>query len=190
MWNQEDSNPDPQSHDCWTFPCSLPRYRGYLGKAWPFSRADSCFQIREIWSVPGTLKRQICREHTRPTFQWSFLILGNFGEAMKISIISNDQTCYLINVGSIIYSISCSRETTDVNFGCAVMQSNSVKISSQKTIETLKFFTFIIQLFEIEWTTIHELCRKSSGGCLPMDRGCWHCSKLPIIFDFSFPLAQ
>ena len=44
-----------------------------------------------------------------------FLILGRFGEATKISILSNDQTCLLCKVGSIVYSISCTPEATDLN---------------------------------------------------------------------------
>ena len=67
-----------------------------------------------------------------------FFILGRFGEATKISILSNDQTFLLCKVGSIVYSISCTPEATDLNRGCAAMQSSLVKISSQKTFETLK----------------------------------------------------
>ena len=67
-----------------------------------------------------------------------FLILGRFGEAAKISIHSNDQTCHPCKVGSIVYSISCTPEVKDLNERCAAMQSYLVKISSQKTFETLK----------------------------------------------------
>ena len=44
-----------------------------------------------------------------------FLFLGRFGEATKISILSNDQTCLLCKVGSIVYSISCTPEATNLN---------------------------------------------------------------------------
>ena len=60
---------------------------------------------------------------------------------MKISILSNDQTCHLCNAGSIVYLISCTSKTTDMNQGCAAMQANSVEISSHKTFETLIFFS-------------------------------------------------
>ena len=66
------------------------------------------------------------------------LILGKLGETTKISIHSDDQTCHLCNLGSIFNSTSFAPETTDLNQGCAVMRSNSVKICSQKTFETLK----------------------------------------------------
>ena len=48
-------------------------------------------------------------------FQLSFLIISNFGEAEKSSLLSNDQAGHPFNVGSIqvIYSIPGSHETTD-----------------------------------------------------------------------------
>ena len=45
---------------------------------------------------------------------------------------------HLCKVGSIVYSISCTPEAADLNYGCAAMRSNLVKISSKKTFETLK----------------------------------------------------
>ena len=57
-------------------------------------------------------RKGLCGE--QPTFQWSILIICKFGEAAKISMISNDQTCHFCNVGSKIYLISCSPETTDI----------------------------------------------------------------------------
>ena len=48
------------------------------------------------------------------------LILGKLAEATKILIISNDQKCHLCNVRSIVYSISCTPEATDLNQGCAL----------------------------------------------------------------------
>ena len=44
-----------------------------------------------------------------------FLILGQFGEATKISILSNYQACCLCNVASIVYLISCTAETKNLN---------------------------------------------------------------------------
>ena len=69
----------------------------------------------------------------------SFLTLGKFGQATKFSILSNDQLYQLFAVGSILYTTSCSHETTDFNLGCAAMRSNTVKTISQKTFEMLKF---------------------------------------------------
>ena len=68
------------------------------------------------------------------------------------------------------------------------MRSNLVKISSQKTFENwqVENFTFIIQLFEMVWATIHKLYQKSSAGhywLLANVRVCWHGSNY---FHFSF----
>ena len=38
-----------------------------------------------------------------PHFNCQFLFLGQFAEATKISILSNDQTCHLCNVGPIVF---------------------------------------------------------------------------------------
>ena len=48
-------------------------------------------------------------------FNCQFFILGQFGEATKISILSNNRTFHLCNVGSIVYSIPCIPEATDLN---------------------------------------------------------------------------
>ena len=87
-----------------------------------------------------------------------------------------------------MYLIACTPEAKDLNEGCAAMPSNSVKISSQKTFETLKFenFTFLIQLFEMVWATIHKICRKSSAGCLPMIA---YFDMVPNYIHFSFLLG-
>ena len=94
--------------------------------------------------------------------------------------------------------ISCSDETTDLNLGCAAMQSNSVKISSQKafemrsnsvkissqkTFEKLKISFFIIQLFTmvcdnyvIQYKIIlkvHWLLLTNDCPCLPMGMAAW-----------------
>ena len=58
-------------------------------------------------------RNRFCGEHT--TFQLSILILGKLAEATKILIISNDQKCHLCNVRSIVYSVSCTPEATDLN---------------------------------------------------------------------------
>ena len=67
------------------------------------------------------------------------------------------------------------------------MQSNLVKISSQKTFETLKIsqFHFPNSTFWKVWatSTIHKTCRKSSAGCLPMIA---HVDMVPKYFHFSF----
>ena len=44
-----------------------------------------------------------------------FLMLGQFAEATKILILSNDPKCHLYNVGSMVYSISCTPEAIDLN---------------------------------------------------------------------------
>ena len=50
-----------------------------------------------------------------PPSNCEFLILWQFAEAAKISILSNDQTSHLCNVESMVFSISCTPETTDLN---------------------------------------------------------------------------
>ena len=74
-------------------------------------------------------------------FQWSFLILWNFRVAERSSLLLNDQTCHLLNVGPIIYSLAIfySHQTIDLNVGCAVMRSNLIKFSSQKTSQKENF---------------------------------------------------
>ena len=67
-------------------------------------KLDGCLKIKGTDFVVST-----------PPSNCAFLILGQFAEATKISIISNDQTGHLCNVGSMVFSISCTRETTDLN---------------------------------------------------------------------------
>ena len=80
----------------------------------------------------GGLGNRNARHHTLFRTSWQGIV------ATKISILSNDQTCHLCNVGSIVYSIFYTPEATNLKLGCGAMLSNLVKISSQKTFETLK----------------------------------------------------
>ena len=96
-----------------------------------------------VFDTVGTLIGSLRIKETEfvlstPHFDCPFLILGKLGEATKISIYSNDQTCHLCNVGSIVYEISCTPETTNLNQGCDATRSNLVEIFSQKTFETSK----------------------------------------------------
>ena len=92
-----------------------------------------------------------------------------FWQDMKISIFSNDQTCYLIDVRSIIYSISCSHQSTDWIGLCGkAIEFGKKFFSEDLQVWDIENFTFIIQLFEEVWAAIHKLCRKCSGVCLPM----------------------
>ena len=113
---------------------------------------------------------------------------------MKCSILSNLQTCSPCNQQSIInsiswsiiYSISCFHETPDLNLAFAEMRSNSVKISSQKTFETLKislsWFNFL-KLYELQYIN-HVKC----PVVIANNDACWHVSNyFPFLF---FPLAQ
>ena len=99
---------------------------------------NSCL-IRCIGNLIGSLKiKETDFVASTLHSNCQFLIIGQFGEATKISILFNNQTCHLCNVGSIVYSISCTPEATDLNEDFAAMQSNLVKISPQKTFETSK----------------------------------------------------
>ena len=72
-----------------------------------FIDADSCLKmkisclIQCIGNLIGSLKIKetdfvVCSPHSN----CQFLIFGKFGEAEKISILSDDQTCHLCKVGS------------------------------------------------------------------------------------------
>ena len=50
-----------------------------------------------------------------PHSNCQFLIIGKFGEATKISIFFKNQTCHLCNAQSIIYLVTCTPETADLN---------------------------------------------------------------------------
>ena len=57
----------------------------------------------------GGLGNRNARHHTLFRTSWQGIV------ATKISILSNDQTCHLCKEGSVVYSISCTREATDLN---------------------------------------------------------------------------
>ena len=110
---------------------------GYLGVDQPSSRriARSFVSMHEK-IVFDTMHEKLIG--SLKLKKWILWLAHQYGEATKISILSNDQTCHLCKVGSIVYSISCTPEATDLNQGCAAMRSNLVKISSQTRSEKLK----------------------------------------------------
>ena len=100
---------------------------------------NSCL-IRCVRNLTGSLKiKETDFVVSTPHSNCQFLILGQFAEATKILIISNDQTCNLCNVGSIVYSISCTPEATDLNLGFDAMRSNLVKSLLRRHLRQWKF---------------------------------------------------
>ena len=89
-------------------PALFARVFGSMNETFLFDTMDGEFD----WFLENS-RDGFSGEH--PIFHLSFLIVGKFGVAKKSSLLSNDQTRHLFDVGSIIYSIFHSHKTTDLN---------------------------------------------------------------------------
>ena len=119
---------------------------GYLGIDQPSWRALSNLWIKiscltrcmgtriGCWKIKETNFAVSTRHSDYPL--GPLLILGKFGEAAKKWIYSNNQTCHLCNVGSILYSISCTPETYRFELGLCCDAIEFGKKS--QTFQTLK----------------------------------------------------
>ena len=120
-----------------------------------------------------------------PHSKYQFLILGQFAEATKISILSNDQTCHLCIVGSIVFRCLALLKL-QIWIWVVLLCVKFGKNLFSEDIWDIENFTFLIQFFEMVWATIHKLFRKSSAGCLPMIA---HDAMVPNYFHFFSSLA-